>query len=85
MSSDSGSVVNAAFIGIFSAAQQSASAPRHLPAHTGRARLGYDRCRVLLDHYAGLELHQLRHSAATTSETGRVASDASWQRIEQIA
>ncbi len=40
-------------------------APRAICPHTGRARLGYDRCRVLLDHYAGLELHQLRHSAAT--------------------
>ena len=40
-------------------------APRDICPHTGRARLGYDRCRVLLDHYAGLELHQLRHSAAT--------------------
>ena len=77
MSSDSGSVVNAAFIGIFSAAQQPASASRHLPAH-GRARLGYDRCRVLLDHYAGLELHQLRHSAATTSATPKSRSSSSW-------
>ncbi|MFI6740911.1 tyrosine-type recombinase/integrase [Nonomuraea sp. NPDC050451] len=33
--------------------------------HTGRARLGYDRARVLLDTYAGLDLHHLRHSAAT--------------------
>ncbi|WP_433539532.1 tyrosine-type recombinase/integrase [Streptosporangium sandarakinum] len=33
--------------------------------HTGRARLGYDRARVPLDTYAGLDLHQLRHSAAT--------------------
>ncbi|WP_440107628.1 hypothetical protein [Streptosporangium sp. H16] len=33
--------------------------------HTGRARLGYDRARALLDKYAGLDLHQLRHSAAT--------------------
>ena len=33
--------------------------------HTGRARLGYDRARDLLDKYAGLDLHQLRHSAAT--------------------
>jgi integrase len=40
-------------------------APRHICPHTGRARLGYDRCRVLLDHYAGLELHHLRRSAAT--------------------
>ncbi|WP_285780727.1 hypothetical protein [Microtetraspora sp. NBRC 13810] len=33
--------------------------------YTGRARLGYDRARVLLGKYAGLDLHQLRHSAAT--------------------
>ncbi|MEV7010859.1 hypothetical protein [Streptosporangium sp. NPDC051022] len=33
--------------------------------HTGRARLGYDRARVLLEKHAGLDLHQLRHSAAT--------------------
>ncbi|MEV6868525.1 site-specific integrase [Streptosporangium subroseum] len=33
--------------------------------HTGHARLGYDRARVLLEKYAGLDLHQLRHSAAT--------------------
>ncbi|MEU3169583.1 site-specific integrase [Streptosporangium sp. NPDC006930] len=33
--------------------------------HTGRARLGYDRARVLLEKYAGLDLHQLRHSADT--------------------
>ena len=55
-------------------------APRHICPHTGRARLGYDRCRVLLDHYAGLELHQLRHSAATTSATPKSRSSSSWQR-----
>ncbi|HZD01086.1 MAG TPA: site-specific integrase [Actinomycetes bacterium] len=40
--------------------------------HTGRARLGYDRARILLDRYTrpsggrpGWDLHQLRHSAAT--------------------
>ncbi|WP_189241072.1 tyrosine-type recombinase/integrase [Planomonospora parontospora] len=33
--------------------------------HTGRARLGYDRARFLLEKYAGIDLHQLRHSAAT--------------------
>lgn len=39
---------------------------------TGRARLGYDRARILLDRYTspgpgtpGWDLHQLRHSAAT--------------------
>jgi integrase len=32
---------------------------------TGRARLGYDRARILLGRYTGWDLHQLRHSAAT--------------------
>jgi integrase len=48
-------------------------APRDICPHTGRARLGYDRARVLLKKYTatatatgdGLELHQLRHSSAT--------------------
>ena len=46
-------------------------APRDICPHTGRARLGYDRARVLFKEYTatgtggGLELHQLRHSAAT--------------------
>jgi len=40
--------------------------PRDICPHTGRARLGYDRARVLFkQHTGGLELHQLRHSAAT--------------------
>jgi hypothetical protein len=46
-------------------------APCDICPHTGRARLGYDRARVLLKQYTptggsdGLELHQLRHSAVT--------------------
>jgi integrase len=47
-------------------------AAKDLCPHTGRARLGYDRARILLDHYTrpgpdrpGWDLHQLRHSAAT--------------------
>ena len=32
---------------------------------TGRARLGYDRTRVLFTAHTGWDLHQLRHSAAT--------------------
>ncbi|MEV4114114.1 site-specific integrase [Nonomuraea sp. NPDC049695] len=39
--------------------------------HTGRERLGYDRARVLLDTYVGLDLHQLRHSAATPPRRSR--------------
>jgi len=45
-------------------------APRDICPHTGRARLGYDRARILFKKYTatasgGLDLHQLRHSAAT--------------------
>jgi integrase len=46
-------------------------APRDICTHTGRARLGYDRARILFKKYTsttardGLDLHQLRHSAAT--------------------
>jgi integrase len=40
--------------------------PRDICPETGRARLGYDRARILLARYAdGLRLHQLRHSSAT--------------------
>jgi site-specific recombinase XerD len=40
--------------------------PRDICPETGRARLGYDRARILLAHYGdGLRLHQLRHSSAT--------------------
>jgi hypothetical protein len=54
--------------------------PPRISAHTGRARLGYDRARILLDHYTspgegrpGWDLHQLRHSAATHLGEGSVA------------
>jgi integrase len=41
-------------------------APRDICPHTGRGRLGYDRARILFkEHTSGLDLHQLRHSAAT--------------------
>lgn len=40
--------------------------PDDLCPETGRVRLGYDRARILLGQYGdGLQLHQLRHSAAT--------------------
>ncbi len=38
---------------------------RDLCPDTGKARLGYDRARILIGHYTGWDLHQLRHSAAT--------------------
>ncbi len=40
-------------------------ANRDICPETGRARLGYDRARILFAHHTGWELHQLRHSAAT--------------------
>ncbi len=40
-------------------------AARNLCPDTGRARLGYDRARVLFKTQTGWQLHQLRHSAAT--------------------
>jgi integrase len=40
--------------------------PDGICPETGRARLGYDRARILLAHHGdGLRLHQLRHSSAT--------------------
>ncbi|MCX5346012.1 tyrosine-type recombinase/integrase [Streptomyces atratus] len=43
---------------------------------TGRARLGYDRARILLAHYGnGLRLHQLRHSAATHLGNANVSAN----------
>lgn len=40
--------------------------PKDICPETGRARLGYDRARILLARYGdGLRLHQLRHSSAT--------------------
>ncbi|MGW3473026.1 tyrosine-type recombinase/integrase [Saccharopolyspora sp. NPDC000995] len=46
--------------------RQATTDPRDICPETGRARLGYDRARVLLAHHGnGLRLHQLRHSSAT--------------------
>jgi integrase len=39
--------------------------PRDICPHTGHARLGYDRARIVLKDLTGWQLHQLRHSAAT--------------------
>lgn len=47
---------------------------RDICPETGRIRLGYDRARTLIKEYAGLELHQLRHSAAT--HLGEKGADA---------
>ena len=43
--------------------------PGDICPHTGRARLGYDRARILLQASTGWNLHQLRHSAAPPSGT----------------
>jgi integrase len=43
---------------------------------TGRARLGYDRARILLGHYDdGLRLHQLRDSSATRLGDANVSAN----------
>lgn len=42
-----------------------AARTRDICPTTGRRRLGYSRARVLLGRFAGYQLHQLRHSAAT--------------------
>lgn len=46
-------------------ARRAAAAERDICPETGRIRLGYDRARTLIKQFTGLELHQLRHSAAT--------------------
>lgn len=48
-------------------------ATEDLCPHTGRARLGYDRVRILLGHYTGWSLHKLRHSAAIRQGQERTA------------
>ena len=55
-------------------ARRATTAARDLCPTTGRARLGYDRARTLIKHHTGLELHQLRHSAAT--HLGEAGADA---------
>ena len=55
-------------------ARRATTPTRDLCPQTGRARLGYDRARTLIKHHTGLELHQLRHSAAT--HLGDAGADA---------
>lgn len=56
-------------------ARRAATTSRDLCPETGRMRLGYDRARTLIKQYTDLNLHQLRHSAAThLGETGEDAT-----------
>jgi integrase len=56
--------------------RKATSDPRDICPETERARLGYDRARVLLAHYGnGLRLHQLRHSSATHLGEANVSAD----------
>ena len=52
---------------------------------TGRARLGYDRARVLFTRHTGWELHQLRHSAATHLGEQGVAPQLRGRPRSQVA
>lgn len=54
--------------------RRSATPSRDLCPETGRMRLGYDRARTLIKEHTGLQLHQLRHSAAT--HLGEKGTDA---------
>ncbi|TCO55702.1 tyrosine-type recombinase/integrase [Actinocrispum wychmicini] len=50
--------------------------PKDICPDTQRARLGYDRARILLAHYGdGLRLHQLRHSSATHLGNANVSAN----------
>ena len=49
-------------------------AARDLCPATGRARLGYDRARILFTRHTGWDLHQLRYSAATQLRTRHPAA-----------
>lgn len=55
-------------------ARRTATPSRDLCPDTGRMRLGYDRARTLIKEHTGLQLHQLRHSAAT--HLGEKGADA---------
>lgn len=54
---------------------------RDLCPHTGKARLGYDRARILRATYTGWELHPLRHSAATISFNAGVSLETIRRRL----
>ena len=71
-------------------ARRAGTASRDICPDTGRARLGYDRARILIKHHTGLHLHTLRHSAAT--HLGEAGADATvimakghWRSIRTAA
>jgi integrase len=71
-------------------ARCAATSSRDICPGTDRMRLGYDRARVLIKQHIGLNLHVLRHSAAT--HLGESGADANlimakghWKSIRTVA
>lgn len=70
-------------------ARRATTPARDLCPETGRARLGYDRARTLIKTRAGLELHQLRQSAAThlgdAGAAATIMAKGHWQSLRTAA
>ncbi len=66
-------------------ARRAATPAWDLCPETGRIRLGYDRARTLIKARTGLELHQLRHSAATHLDVTVIMTKTHHRSIRTVA